>query len=105
MEHLLTLELPYSRQSGNRHVRHGGGAHYLTEEAVDYWPAVRKAAEKARAHLLDLPGPVEAWWVLAQLEGPGHTAGAGGEVVRGRGRRDSPSSESGQSSKQTGVRQ
>lgn len=64
MNQLLSLELPYPNKSGNRHVRHGGGRHYLSEDAQSYRIQVGRIVERHRA-VLKLQGPLEVRWVLA----------------------------------------
>ena len=64
MNPVLSLELPYPNTSGNSHVRHGGGRHYLTKDAQDYRRDVERQAMKHRAQR-SLAGPLELRWVLA----------------------------------------
>lgn len=61
---VMELELPYPSQTGNHSVKHGGGRHYLTEEAKAY----RRAVElqfNARGGRLPLRGPMTAEWLIA----------------------------------------
>lgn len=63
------LELSWPSQTGNRHVRHGGGRHYLTEEAREYRRQVLRTAEKLGLAGLALAGPFELEMLLEPPNG------------------------------------
>lgn len=58
------IELPWPNRTGNRAVRHGGGSHYLSREALAYRDAVRRALERRRLADRKLVGPYQLHIVL-----------------------------------------
>lgn len=58
------LELPWPSQTGNRHVRHGGGRHYLTDEAKEYRRLVLRQAEKCKLAGMNMTGPFNLEMIL-----------------------------------------
>lgn len=65
MSAVYVLEVPYPKASGNSHVRHGGGAHYLTKGARAYRSLVAVAAHAQGLHSRMLPGPLEVEFSIA----------------------------------------
>lgn len=64
-EHVLEFELPYPSSTGNRSVRHGGGAHYLTPAAVAYRLLVALACKRWGVAGKRLAGPLVASFLVA----------------------------------------
>lgn len=58
------IELPWPNRTGNRAVRHGRGSHYLSQEALAYRSAVRRALEASRMADRRLEGPYHVQLVL-----------------------------------------
>ena len=63
------IELPWPNRTGNRAVRHGGGSHYLSREAVAYRNAVRRALEARRLADRGWVGPYQLELVLQPPDG------------------------------------
>lgn len=57
-------ELPYPGHTGNTSVRHGGGRHYLSKEALAYRAAVRMKVNPRGDKVL-IHGPVRVEWLIA----------------------------------------
>lgn len=53
-----TITLPYPPTSGNHHVKHGAGRHYLTAQAREYRAAVGQACAMQGVAGLKLAGPL-----------------------------------------------
>lgn len=64
MSVLANFELPYPGHTGNKSVRHGGGRHYLTKEALAYRVQVASAVNPT-GRLKPLPGPLHCDWLIA----------------------------------------
>lgn len=61
---LATLELEYPPMTGNHATRHGGGAHYRTDEAKAYRNRIKIHVWQQRLQLA-LAGPLAVEWVLS----------------------------------------
>lgn len=59
------IELPWPNRSGNRSVRHGGGSHYLSQDAVAYRQVARRLLAARRLADRGWGGPYLLRWTLS----------------------------------------